>query len=148
MIEDIFTLNHVMKCKRINATFLQRIFMFFFVLIFSGFTIELGAASTVLLASNLGIPVSTTHCKVGSIVAIGYTRSKANVEWKLFRSIILAWVITVPCAALLSALLMWILMHAVWQLSSWRPALPSTSYTSYIYIFKCVINARHWTVHF
>ncbi|XP_071841706.1 sodium-dependent phosphate transporter 2-like [Apostichopus japonicus] len=79
----------------------------------SGFTIELGAASTVLLASNLGIPVSTTHCKVGSIVAIGYTRSKANVEWKLFRSIILAWIVTVPCAALLSAGLMWILLFSI-----------------------------------
>ncbi|KAJ8034203.1 Sodium-dependent phosphate transporter 2 [Holothuria leucospilota] len=76
----------------------------------SGFTIELGAATTVLLASNLGIPVSTTHCKVGSIVAIGYVRSRANVEWKLFRSIILAWIVTVPSAALLSAGLMWIML--------------------------------------
>ncbi|XP_033727623.1 sodium-dependent phosphate transporter 1-like [Pecten maximus] len=72
----------------------------------SGFCIELGAALTVLVASNIGIPVSTTHCKVGSVVFVGRVRSKTNVDWKLFRNIILAWVVTLPISGAISALAM------------------------------------------
>jgi len=76
----------------------------------SGFTIEIGAAITVLIASKVGIPVSTTHCKVGSVVFVGWIRSaKEGVDWSLFRNIIFAWVVTVPVSCGLSALLMWIL---------------------------------------
>ncbi|CAF0825488.1 unnamed protein product [Adineta ricciae] len=62
----------------------------------SGFVIEISTAFTVLVASNLSIPISTTHCKVGSVVAIGRFRSKQSVDWSLFRNIIVAWVVTVP----------------------------------------------------
>lgn len=72
----------------------------------SGFTIEIGAAFTVLLASKIGIPISTTHCKVGSVVFVGWTRSKQGVDWHLFRNIILAWIVTLPISGGLSALLM------------------------------------------
>ena len=51
---------------------------------------------TVLGASLLQIPVSTTHCKVGSIVFTGRVRSKESVDWSLFRNIIGAWIFTVP----------------------------------------------------
>lgn len=60
--------------------------------------IEIGSALTVLCASNLGIPISTTHCKVGSVVMVGRVRSKEVVDWSLFRNVILAWVITMPFA--------------------------------------------------
>lgn len=72
----------------------------------SGFTIEIGTATTVLLASKLGLPISTTHCKVGSVVFVGCcrTRSTKDVDFKLFRSIILAWLVTLPFTALLSAI--------------------------------------------
>ncbi|CAF0713250.1 unnamed protein product [Brachionus calyciflorus] len=62
----------------------------------SGFVIELASAITVLGASLLNIPVSTTHCKVGSVVFTGRIRSKESVDWSLFRNIIIAWIVTVP----------------------------------------------------
>jgi sodium-dependent phosphate transporter len=65
---------------------------------FSGFTIEIGSAITVLIASNLGIPISTTHCKVGSVVMVGRVRSKESVDWTIFRNVVLAWIITMPVA--------------------------------------------------
>ncbi|XP_013401514.1 sodium-dependent phosphate transporter 1 [Lingula anatina] len=71
----------------------------------SGFCIEIGSALTVLVASNIGIPVSTTHCKVGSIVSVGRFRSRANVDWKLFRNIFLAWIVTLPVSGGISAAL-------------------------------------------
>ncbi|XP_025990312.1 sodium-dependent phosphate transporter 1-A [Solenopsis invicta] len=70
----------------------------------TGFTIEVGAAVTVLLASKVGLPVSTTHCKVGSVVCVGWaSRGGEGVSWKLFRNIAFAWLITVPMAGCLSA---------------------------------------------
>uniref|UniRef100_UPI00358FB752 sodium-dependent phosphate transporter 2-like n=1 Tax=Myxine glutinosa TaxID=7769 RepID=UPI00358FB752 len=69
----------------------------------SGFTIELASALTVLLASNFGIPVSTTHCKVGSVVSVGWIRSHKAVDWRLFRNIFIAWFVTIPIAGLFSA---------------------------------------------
>lgn len=72
----------------------------------SGFCIEVGSALTVLLASNVGIPISTTHCKVGSIVFVGWFRSREGVDWKLFRNIVIAWFVTLPIAGGLSAAFM------------------------------------------
>ena len=80
-------------------------------LFFSGVCIELGSAITVLIASNLGIPISTTHCKVGSVVTVGRCRSKSNVNWRLFINIVVAWVVTLPVAAGLSALIMYIFIR-------------------------------------
>ncbi|GAB1609137.1 sodium-dependent phosphate transporter 1-A-like isoform X1 [Argonauta hians] len=79
----------------------------------SGFCIEIGSALTVLVASNIGIPISTTHCKVGSVVFVGRVRSKENVDWSLFRNIVLAWIGTLPAAGLLSALIMYLFMTYV-----------------------------------
>lgn len=80
---------------------------------------ELSAAMTVLLASKLGIPISSTHCIVGGIVASGWIygqvegSSERTVDWSLFRSIIGAWVITVPAAGSCSALLMLIFKYTL-----------------------------------
>lgn len=87
--------------------------------IFRGFVIENGAAATVLIASKLGIPISTTHCKVGSVVFVGWvsnrlTSSEKNekaVDWSLFRNIAMAWIITLPAAGGMSALCMWIFSY-------------------------------------
>ncbi|XP_062935944.1 sodium-dependent phosphate transporter 2 [Cynocephalus volans] len=79
----------------------------------SGFTIELASAFTVVVASNIGLPVSTTHCKVGSVVAVGWIRSRKAVDWRLFRNIFVAWFVTVPVAGLFSAAVMALLMYGI-----------------------------------
>ena len=80
---------------------------------YSGFCIELGSATTVLIASNLGIPVSTTHCQVGSVCGIGWLRTRKAVDWPLFSGIFFAWVVTLPATIMLSAALMGLLQHTV-----------------------------------
>lgn len=70
-----------------------------------GFSIELTSALTVLVASNLGLPVSTTHCKVGAVVAVGWVRSRQAVDWKIFRNIVIAWFVTVPISGGLAAII-------------------------------------------
>jgi len=68
-----------------------------------GFSIELGAALAVVTASRLEIPVSTTHCQVGSIVGSGLMDGgRKNVDFKIFLKIIFAWCITLPITAILS----------------------------------------------
>ena len=51
---------------------------------------------TVLIASNLGIPISTTHCLVGAVILVGMLRSRHVTEWKVFLNIVIAWLVTVP----------------------------------------------------
>lgn len=79
----------------------------------SGFSIELASALTVVIASNIGLPVSTTHCKVGSVVAVGWMRAKKAVDWRLFRNIFMAWFVTVPIAGLISAAIMALFKYAI-----------------------------------
>ncbi|KAK2823723.1 hypothetical protein Q7C36_020323 [Tachysurus vachellii] len=79
----------------------------------SGFSIELASAVTVVIASNIGLPVSTTHCKVGSVVAVGWLRSRKAVDWRLFRNIFLAWFVTVPISCLISAAIMALFKYVI-----------------------------------
>lgn len=67
----------------------------------SGFSAELAAAAVVMGASSLGLPVSSTHILVGAVLGIGI--ANANTNWKLMKPIALTWVITLPSAALISA---------------------------------------------
>ncbi|XP_051924552.1 sodium-dependent phosphate transporter 1-A isoform X2 [Hippocampus zosterae] len=79
----------------------------------SGFSIELASALTVVVASNVGLPVSTTHCKVGSVVAVGWLRSRKSVDWHLFGNIFIAWFVTVPISGLISAAIMALFIHII-----------------------------------
>ncbi|XP_006903203.1 PREDICTED: sodium-dependent phosphate transporter 1-like [Elephantulus edwardii] len=79
----------------------------------SGFSIELASALTVVIASNIGLPISTTHCKVGSVVSVGWLRSKKAVDWRLFRNIFVAWFVTVPISGVISAAIMAVFKYVI-----------------------------------
>ena len=68
-----------------------------------GFCAETGGAITLFLATYLGVPVSTTHTITGAIVGVGAARRTTAVRWGVARSIVVAWVITMPCAGLIAA---------------------------------------------
>ena len=72
-----------------------------------GFCAETGGALTLFMASSLGIPVSTTHTITGAIVGVGSVRRTAAVRWGLAGTIVWAWVLTIPCSALIAALAYW-----------------------------------------
>ena len=67
-----------------------------------GFSVEFAAATTVLIASKLGLPVSTTHSAVGGIIGVGLAGGIDAVNLSVVFRIILYWVLTVPAAALTS----------------------------------------------
>lgn len=67
-----------------------------------GFSVDFGAATTVLTASNFGLPVSTTHAAVGGVVGVGLARGFSAVDFGVLLRIIIYWVLTVPIAAFTS----------------------------------------------
>ncbi len=67
-----------------------------------GFSVEFGAATTVLLASKMGLPVSTTHAAVGSVIGVGLARGIEAVNFRIVLQIMLYWFITVPTATITS----------------------------------------------
>jgi PiT family inorganic phosphate transporter len=69
-----------------------------------GFCAETGGAITLFVASTAGIPVSTTHTITGAIVGVGSARKFSAVRWGLAGSIVWAWVLTMPAAALMASL--------------------------------------------
>jgi len=68
-----------------------------------GFAAETSGATTVIGASLLGIPVSTTHTITGAIVGVGATHRLSAVRWGMAGTIVWAWVLTIPLTALISA---------------------------------------------
>jgi phosphate/sulfate permease len=70
-----------------------------------GFVIELSAATTVIIASRAEIPISTTHCQVGSILGCGLTSGFKNIKWELVKGILFSWLVTLPFTGILSATL-------------------------------------------
>ncbi|KAK4613950.1 Phosphate-repressible phosphate permease pho-4 [Fulvia fulva] len=78
-----------------------------------GFSIELGAAITVLMASRLGLPVSTTQCLTGAAVGVALMNYDLKaVNWRQVVFIFMGWVLTLPCAGLISGLLCLMALNA------------------------------------
>jgi inorganic phosphate transporter, PiT family len=69
-----------------------------------GFCAETGGALTLFMATWLGVPVSTTHTITGAIVGVGAARRVSAVRWNVASNIVVAWVVTLPAAALMGAL--------------------------------------------
>ncbi len=67
-----------------------------------GFCAEFGAATTILLATKFGLPVSTTHCLVGSVLGVGLARGLSALNLSMIRNIGLSWLITLPASAAMS----------------------------------------------
>lgn len=78
-----------------------------------GFCAETGGAATLFLASALGIPVSTTHTITGAIVGVGSAQRFSAVRWGLASSIVWAWILTIPCSALIAAIAWWVGHHVL-----------------------------------
>lgn len=69
-----------------------------------GFVMEFGTASTVVLASRLKLPISTTHSHVGSVTGVGLLDGYKAINWWLFANIFASWIVTLPFTGLCSAL--------------------------------------------
>jgi inorganic phosphate transporter, PiT family len=74
-----------------------------------GFCAETAAATSILATAMAGIPVSTTHTIAGGIMGVGSVNRLSAVHWGVARNIIWAWVLTIPAAGLMSALIFWAL---------------------------------------
>ncbi len=74
-----------------------------------GFSAEFGASITILIASKLGMPISTTHAIVGAVLGIGLARGISSLNFRLMRDIFLSWIITIPSAAIASILIFYLL---------------------------------------
>jgi phosphate/sulfate permease len=73
-----------------------------------GFSAEFGAAMTVLICSKLGLPISTTHVLVGSVIGVGLAGGLHGVDVKVIGKIIVSWLVTLPIAAALCAVFFWL----------------------------------------
>jgi len=74
-----------------------------------GFSAEIAAAMTVVLASYTGIPISTTHTLVGAILGVGLARGIAAIDLRVVGNIFMSWIITLPAGAILSIMFFYML---------------------------------------
>ena len=74
-----------------------------------GFAAEFAAASVVLFASKLGLPISATHTLVGAVMGVGFARGLNSVRAETVREIVASWVVTIPIGAFFAVVYTWIL---------------------------------------
>jgi PiT family inorganic phosphate transporter len=70
-----------------------------------GFCAEFGTATTVLACSKLGLPISTTHTLVGSVIGVGIARGITSLDFRVIRNILASWFITIPATALVAVII-------------------------------------------
>jgi len=75
-----------------------------------GFTAEFAAAATIVLASKLGLPISTTHTLVGAVVGVGLARGMGAINLGTVKVVAITWVVTVPACAIFAMIFYKILM--------------------------------------
>jgi len=78
-----------------------------------GFSAEFGAATSILICSKLGLPVSTSHTLVGSVVGVGFAHGIGAIDLGVIREIIAAWLLTIPVAAGLTVMIYELLLLIV-----------------------------------
>jgi PiT family inorganic phosphate transporter len=74
-----------------------------------GFCAELSAATMILVASSLGVPVSTTHTITGAIAGVGARKRLSAVRWGVATRIMWSWIMTIPCSAAIAAFSWWLI---------------------------------------
>ncbi len=79
-----------------------------------GFSAETAGAICLFGATNLGIPVSTTHTITGAILGVGSTRGAKAVHWNVAGRVVWAWVLTIPLSAAIAAVVLWVFEAAGW----------------------------------
>ena len=76
-----------------------------------GFAAETAAALTIQVATSLGAPVSTTHVISSAIMGVGSCKRLSAVRWSLARTILVAWVLTIPCSAIIASIIAFVFYH-------------------------------------
>jgi len=74
-----------------------------------GFSAEFGAATTVVIASKMGLPISTTHTLVGAVLGVGLARGISALNLTMVRNIFVSWIVTIPAGAFLAIVFFYIL---------------------------------------
>lgn len=74
-----------------------------------GFSAEFGAAATILIASRLGLPISTTHTLVGSVIGVGLARGIEAIDLRTTSHILISWIVTVPAGAIITVIFTYII---------------------------------------
>ncbi|MBI5357340.1 inorganic phosphate transporter [Candidatus Saccharibacteria bacterium] len=100
-----------------------------------GFAAETATASILWTTAHFGFPVSTTHTISSSIVGSGIARKPSKINWKIVRSILIAWLFTLPCAALVGASMKYI---------TDLPAGDFVVFALAVALSASIIFTRHW----
>lgn len=74
-----------------------------------GFAAEFAAASVVLFASKLGLPISATHTLVGAVMGVGFARGLNSVRAETVKEIVVSWAVTIPVGAVFAVFYTWLL---------------------------------------
>lgn len=74
-----------------------------------GFSAEFGAATTIVIASKLGLPISTTHTLVGAVLGVGLARGIGAVNLTVVRNVVISWLVTLPAGAFLAVIFFYVL---------------------------------------